>query len=539
MGAVAGHEVDSSHPLWLLLTTGLPHGILLLLSYRQYTVLRSLLEPEERIWTAGLALALIVLSGSAMVHAVRCWVRRKPLEPLPTLVFLGAVVPLLYLFSFLFFREVWGRVEEWMFSPLDYYLLVLSLTLPSLVYGLVLAVSWRLTRAKTKSAWRTFLGAVLIPGAYYLFFQALLPVLRRGLYPQLTVHAVAVTAIVAAVVFFFLLLRGLQLLIAGRREKLARYEPIWRVVFGLVLPMAGLVFYNHGGLFFGRHWPGEIFGRFASPWYYILTSLEGIVLIVPGPGGGTGRRILSTGRLIMLPFSAYFFLVFLPFTPVALLFVIAGGFGFLILSPILLFIVHGVQVARDFRVGRRSPILALAALLVIPGAVSAGFLVQRIRLRETLDYVYAPEYGRSERAPLSAAAIGPILDGIERQKHSSRGTPILTPFYRWLVLDNMTLSDARLAQLRRLFLGTSTDRPEDRRLTVPGENGAGVGIGIHRVAARSEYDAGKRFWVSRIDLEILNRGERQNEFCTSFRLPEGAFLSRYHLDVGDRRRRAW
>jgi hypothetical protein len=41
-----------------------------------------------------------------------------------------------------------------------------------------------------------------------------------------------------------------------------------------------------------------------------------------------------------LPFSLYFFFVFLPYTPLSILAIIVFGVGFLVLAPIFLVVLH-------------------------------------------------------------------------------------------------------------------------------------------------------------------------------------------------------
>ncbi len=125
-----------------------------------------------------------------------------------------------------------------------------------------------------------------------------------------------------------------------------------------------------------------------TPWCYGLIALFSLVMLLPS------TRITVWLRWMLLPFTCYFFLIFLPVLPFIVLLIFACGVGFLFFIPLLIFCQH-LQSLREVKL----PKLAIvAALLVIP----LGFILiterDRVRTRALIEHLATPDMttGRDE-----------------------------------------------------------------------------------------------------------------------------------------------
>ena len=115
--------------------------------------------------------------------------------------------------------------------------------------------------------------------------------------------------------------------------------------------------------------------------------------------------------------------------------------------------------------------IALAFLLgvsILSAAVTIAYNTDRISLNRALQYVYEPDHSTSGTFGINAEALKRTLDNMKANKEdngrldrimSGSRTPYLISYYRWLVLDNLTLTDKKIWELENVFLGRS-DMPE-------------------------------------------------------------------------------
>lgn len=138
------------------------------------------------------------------------------------------------------------------------------------------------------------------------------------------------------------------------------------------------------------------------------------------------------------------------------------GAGFLMLAPLLLFIIHIREVSRDFAFlktfySKRNLIgIAVFSFCVIPFFLTLSYLNDKRVLNETLDYLYSPDYSKSY--DLNKVLLQKTLSTIKKQKKKShdifwdRQQPYLSSYFNWLVLDNLVLSDTKINEIDRIFL---------------------------------------------------------------------------------------
>ena len=210
----------------------------------------------------------------------------------------------------------------------------------------------------------------------------------------------------------------------------------------------------------------QIFGNFSDPAFYILAFLNGVLLCLPRPKDSRLHLALFVARSILLSYVFYFFLVFLPFLPLSVIALLAIGSGFLMLTPLALFLTCLSGLFRDFEILRkrfsdwRLRGAAVLGFLVLPAAITLSYGWERHVLHKALEYAYSPDF--SNEYKLDSKALSrtlAILKNHQRKQNDWNVTaeiPYLSSYYNWLVLDNLTLSNTKIRRLEEIFFGGSS-----------------------------------------------------------------------------------
>ena len=209
------------------------------------------------------------------------------------------------------------------------------------------------------------------------------------------------------------------------------------------------------------------------------------------------------------------------------------------LTPLLLFLIHIGELAEDFAFlkkffsARLLVATSVLAFLVIPAVLTLMYLQDKSVLYEALDYLYAPNYAK--QYDLDRNSLEKTVNVIRSHKTrdgrllSSNQKPYLSAYFNWLVMDNLTLSEAKLNTIERVFLGSSYILQELNR-----NNG---GVEIYNIGSRSRYDSIQKAWISWVDLSLINRSVNvaMPEYATTIDLPPGCWISDYYLYVGKKK----
>lgn len=570
-------------PKWIFLASTAPLLVYLLVCAGEFSVIRTLL-PAASVgeWQAfGAALALLGLGGAG--YAGRQLAHRQPVGGWYSVAALLAFSLWLCLLTTHADELLPRSVPAWM-VPTNPILMAWTFLMPTLAHAMLALVARFTPDDRPHLAAPNLLFAVVVPLGWALVFEVLTWVSRllRGVSPEVytgpsRLETVGTVIIVAALVvgtlsFFFFLTRAL--FIASRRRERTWVDGGlgWKMVVTMVLPLIGLGVNN--GLFFGQGFRGDngIFGNFSSPWFYILTVVNGVLLCLPDSARPGRRLVQLLGRSALFGFTFYFFLVFLPFLPLAIPAIILIGTGFLLLAPLLLFVVHVRQLSDDVAALRTAyrPRLVTAALLaglaVLPLYFTGSFWHRRQVLHEALAYVYTPDYAQPPRvdAGALAATLAQVRQNKDRNQELFFGSqqPYLSTYFNWLVLDNLMLSEHKINELELIFTGSVAvpdysswgQRNSPPPPPTPGSpraasSFAGPGLAnpgpaaptpdapqLRNAAVRSRYDARQQAWVSWVDLEVANPNAalQNREYSTAFRLPEGCWVSDYTLTIGNR-----
>lgn len=314
---------------------------------------------------------------------------------------------------------------------------------------------------------------------------------------------------------------------------------VWKIIITLVLPILGLLI-NHGIIFDIGSVNDGIFGNFNTPWVYSLAFLNSLFLCLPNTKNAKWRLILFILRSLTFTFSLYFFIVFLPFLPFSILAILAIGIGFLMLSPLALFVIHIHTLYKDIIFlkstysTRTIRLSILCSFLMVPTAITIDYYNTKLNLEKTLEYVYTPNYETEYN--IDKASLKKTIDIVK--SHKSRGfnnifenkLPYLSTYFNWLVLDNLTLSNSKINSIETLFFGKS-----ETFVNRPRQNN-NQSVKITNISNTSVYDESKGAWKSWVNLELTNQSDnRLREFTTHFNLPTGAWVSDYYLYVGDKK----
>jgi hypothetical protein len=526
------------NPKWLFIINTLPIVVLFIMLFGQFNIVKTLLDSENiRHWNIfGLALGFLGLSN--FLYAVYLILKKQDIPLIYAAVALFCYIVFVYSYVCHFEDIMPFNVPQWMVSE-NLFIYVGTFLMPTIIYSLFILIIHFTSTEKEHKAWVNFLIAIGVPVIGYLFYLIIFPLWRFG--GDFEAHSLFVLIIVATLVFLFFLVRGIFIIASKKAVAWKKYQLIWKIPFTILFPLLGLLV-NNGFLFDKLSYNDSgIFGDFNNSWFYILAIVNGILLCLPNLENKIYRLLLFLGRSITFAYTFYFFLVLLPFLPLSVIAIIAFGAGFLMLTPLVLFVIHINELSIDFKYLKTffSKKLAIAVsllgFLVIPAFITTNYLKDKSVLNETLDYLYNPNY--SKQYNIDKNSLQKTLNVLKHHKSrnndfiiSSNKIPYLSSYFNWLVLDNLTLSDAKINHIEKVFFGkTSFD--------MFSENIQNDNVEITDIATNSTYDKSQNAWISWVDLEITNHDNDRwfSEYATTIDLPEGCWISDYYLYVGDRK----
>lgn len=526
------------NPKWLLLINTLPIVVLFLLFIGDYNLIKSVLNAESiQLWKSlGLTLGFLGLIN--LGYTLWLMVKKEDVSAIYGGVSLVCYVYFIYLFGFYSDKIIPFSIPQWMLSG-NNFLYVGTFLMPTLVHALFILVVHFTPENTEHQPWKNFLMSLLVPISWYLFSLILLP-LWKPVESNFMVHLFVICLIVGTLIFFFFLIRGFFILATKKAYNWQKYQLAWKIPISIVLPLIGLLL-NNGIL--GQGFSIEnsgIFGDFNSYWFYGLACLNGLLICLPNVDNKIYRTVLFTGRSITFAYTLYFFLVFLPFLPVSIIAIVAVGTGFLMLTPLLLFVLHINDLANDFTYleGYFSKNVlrgfSLIGFLTIPLFITSSYLKDKMVLNEALDYIYSPNYSK-DNYEIDKTSLQKTLNVVKHHKDRSQGglwagkTPYLSAYFNWLTLDNLTLSDAKINTIEKIFFGNTSF--ELRPTNDPKDD-----VKITNLSSKSTFDKSQNAWLSWVDLEIKNNDiNRFAEYVTTIELPEGSWISDYYLYVGNKK----
>lgn len=429
-------------------------------------------------------------------------------------------------------------VRAWMYPEEHFMFNQFALAMLPLFLGILRLVATRTLQPRRKAIAISLGAAIAAPTLLFFIYHGLR---LFKTWDRLAGITLVTTVIVVGVVMFVGLCRGVLLVLQRTRDWGAKGERAAIFGFAFVLPIAGLMLNRI------ISFPVDL-----QAWeVYALVTLNTSILLVASYQHA--QRPCLTFNLLCgtLPFSLYFFIVFLPFTPLSVLALVAFGAGFLVLAPVLLFILH-LHLLKEAWLSpllgeHRGRILTggIFCFLLLPAFFTARGLADKAALNAALDYVYTPAIGPGNTIYSSNR---PNLARALRNHRSYKDGifyPLLSGYYSWLVFDNLVLPDDKLARLETVFFGRAGFAPSnDPFLTEPFGRGSSVrgrwrmprATPPPRTVEVRELDlhaatTDEQATTVTLKLTLNNTGQGPAEYVKLLPLPAGLFVSGFRLHI--------
>ncbi|MGB1241539.1 MAG: MSEP-CTERM sorting domain-containing protein [Chitinophagales bacterium] len=523
-------------PHWIFWLITLPQLLLIALYFFSYQIIGSLLSEETLQYWFVFGGALATLCAINTGYGLWQFKNNQPVGILMGLFLLVTYIPYLYFFGWCADDIIPRSVPSWMMFSGDLILYVFTFLVPAMAYGILLIVLGITPDNKANRPWTDFLAAIMVPAIWYFAFNILLYLERSRSFGQIFEHFLAVMLISGTVVFFVFLIRGIYIVFLKNSIVNPYIRLFIKATIAIVFPLLGLMLNN--GILTGDKNIQYIFGDFSHSLFYILAIVNGVLLCIPNPQNLRNHLVLFTARSITFSYIVYFFLVFLPYLPLAIPAIIIFGAGFLMLAPLLVFIVQAQTLSNDYQFlqnffeSKWLKGLFVLSVLSLPILLIASYNDDRQELHKALDYVYAPNF--EEEVVIDPYTIADMVSRIRENKENNRfwgnkHQPYLSNFYQWFVLDNQTLSERKLNLLEGIFTGEETAIAASFNDYELAERNPEVKI--DSLYTTSTYHEEEDYWTSWVHFDLTNYNKWQDEFRTSFELPTGAWISDYYLVV--------
>jgi hypothetical protein len=526
-------------PVWVYVTVAIPAAVLFFLYGSAFQVIRSLLDKGVMTAWISFGSVLLALTLSFCGYAMYCQLKRKTLDPRFGFFLVAGFVAFIYVFLFNSTKIIPLNVPQWMLYEGDLILYVFTFFMPGIAYGLLLCVMWFTPEGKDYKTPVNIIFLVAIPVSWYIAFHVLMPAFSNLHNTVILEHSALILFISSTLVFLFFLVRIFYLVIIHRDFTEKGILLLVQIPFLIILPVLCFVINNTQGSL-----TGGLFGDFSNPAYYVYAVVNGILFIIPDFSNKAGRLFLLFLRSLTYPLVIYFFCVLLPFFPLSIVAILAIGFGFLMLTPIVVMILATYRILNDFRFlsGHYHKAVAVMVFLigfaVIPATVAGKFSYDKSNLRKALDYLYASDYSSLSSEGINVQRFIKTMDAIKANKQMQGRRPVkrkpyISPFFEWFVLDNLTLSEKKLRQIDLVFTDTSdikTEGSRRERLSRP------AAFPPKCVSLRTEEtDTSSSHASTWIHMEIENGPTDTTEYSTSFTVPEGCWISDYYLEINGKR----
>lgn len=518
-------------PKWIYITSTLPILILGIIYYQDLQLIKHLLKEEQLKHWDWFFTGLIGLGSLNLLFAIYKAAIKSSLGK--TYGFISLISHLLFLSIYFWnFMELFPfSIPTWILSA-NTFLYAFTFLMPTIGHSLALLVLLYTPNNKMHKSSMSYIMALIIPLFIYLFFHFILPLFSPN--DSVVFHLVFSGVVIGTFASVFFINRGLYITLKNKIKDRNTNQLLWKIPLTIILPILGLLINNGELAFFRIGTERLIFGDFSSYWFYILTIINGILLCIPTPKSPGKHLILFIGRSFSFIFITYFFLVFLPFTPFSIIGILIFGAGILMLIPMVLYMMYITALHKDFKQLNiwypkwKLRAVSMAAFLIIPTILLSSYIQDRNSLHKVLGYVYTPDYSKSYE--INETSVKRTLQEIKSYKRPIRSSildetqPYISSFYRWFVLDNLTLSDEKIKNIEHIFFGESKVRSRKLRTNT-------TFVDIVDITSKSVYNDTTKTWTSWVDLDLMNSSINQSEYTTSFNLPKGCFISDYYLYV--------
>lgn len=524
-----------SNPKCLLIVNTAPLVLLLFLLRGQFQIIHSLLDTDsitrwiETGWIiAGLGIVNIIYTVISITFKERVHV----FYAIATLI---GYITFIYMHLNHIGEFIPASIPRWMkSSTIELY--PATFLMPTLLYSLFILITNFTKEIESKKPWFNFLLAAAVPISWYLGSLLIFPLWQKISY-NFSQHLMIILSIIGVVIFIFFLVRGMYILTLKRKGLFYNYPLLWKIPICIIFPLLGLALNN--GLLFKDNYIQFIFGDFSNLWFYILAFANGLFLCIPSVENKKIRIFLFAIRCGGFSYIFYFLIVFLPYLPLSVIAIIAFGLGFLMLTPLIVFVVQAIQISQDYAYLKNKmstislKIIGVVSFIIIPTIITCNFLETRKTLHNAIDYIYHADYDKDY--DIDVDRLSKTIRKIKTHKTRNNNfwigneLPYLSSYFKWLILDNLTLSNTKIEHLEAVFLGESSFPVNDTLF--PNKQ-----VKIQDLKTETTYDINQKVYRSWIHLDIKNHLDRPNqEYITTLDLPEACFISDYYLYVGDKK----
>lgn len=526
------------NPKWIFVINTLPVIVLFFIFISQYNIIKTLLNEESiMLWNKfGLGLGIISLLNFA--YALYLTLKKQKPGIIYAIISMISYITYIYLYGYNVDKIIPFSIPNWMLSD-NIFIYVGTFLMPTLIYSLMVLVINFTSDNKRHKSWLNFVIAILIPLLVYLF-----SILSRYIISSsINEHLIAIVFIIISILFLFFLVRSIYIIVKKKSEIWLKYQLAWKIPITLIFPLMGLAL-NNGLIFKDFSGSGYIFGDFSSYWFYILAVINATLICLPEFTNKIYRFAIFAAKSISFAFTLYFFIVFLPFFPFSIIAIIIFGAGFLMLTPLALFVIHVNELSKDFvhlqNYYSKKLLLIISALcfLLIPTIITIDFKADKKILNESLDYVYNTDYSKSYN--INKKSVQRTIETLKTRKNRNRDIivfnkeiPYISSYYNWLVLDNLTISTDKINKLDNIFTGTYSNTRNADNIN----NNTKDSVRISNIHSQSSYDSINNLWTSNVDIELTNYDTIvwNPEYSTVINLPEACWISDYYLYVGDKK----
>lgn len=523
-----------------------PFGVLLLLNFQAYQLIEGNLSEAQRHHASllGIGNLAALLIGLGICLAAR-WRGETASEKfahqwswgLPAIV-----VPAAYLWwTLAWIDDVLPRsVTTWIYPTERHLFNQFAFAMLPLFLGIL-----RLAGARAAGNGGKLIAinlAVGIGGPVLLYVVGL-GLSTSGAHSDVAVVAMVTCAVLFGVIMFIGITRALLLGLRQIHLWGPTGERVAIVVFAAVLPLCGLLL-NRAIPFPENFQAWEV---------YALVLLNTGILLLASARHVRQPRLSFYLLSATFPFSLYFFIVFLPYTPLSILAVLAMGVGFLVLTPILLFVLHLYLLhksrsslaisAERWRVNT----LGVLMFLLLPAFFTVRGLADKAALNAALDYVYLPSItGENLIYPGSLTNLRRALNS-HRDYKNGIYYPLLSDFYSWLVFDHLVLPDDKLDRLEKTFFGAAgsrlnndpfqkgmnlwgSERSVRDRTRMPRRGSMPHTVSVSALTVNAGAATPERA-ITTLTLTLKNDGRQPAEFIQTLPLPAGVYVSGFRLHM--------
>lgn len=520
-------------PYWILVFITLPQVILLWSLSNSFQIVKTQISVNGiSLWIALLSMLSISI-GILSLYALITFLRKQETGIYIPLFILLFYIPLLYLQTTYESEICPSRIPRWMLVSGDPLFMVYSLVMPGILFAIFNLAVASFKNQHSTNVFPSAIAMLMVPLGWYLMFTVIIPLIRDyNFYSMAPVHIGLILMISGVVVFLFLIIRTVYGFII--RKNGTPLETTWLTfIIGLILPIAGLT----TNALLITNFDGGIFGDFSNPLFFLLATVNGLVLLIPKQKSRGATLIIFAAKCALLPFSLYFFFVFLPYLPLSLLAILAFGLGFLILAPLLVTVIHIHQLysdykylAEDIRLGKLIPLMLLCFVL-IPAAITVNNISDRIAINQALEELFEKnpnELRNNVNKRRVLHVIETIKNNNQNSTNFSKSIPFIDQYYNWLVLDNLAIGAQKLAQLDVLFKGTKVERPNTPLIK-------NDDIKIESIKQSTRFNEKLKLYQTNVRLFIRGDATDLGMFATRFYFPKEYKLANYYLVINGKR----